>query len=303
MKEIHEIEEKLKTYCIIRRPEDIIESRENLVGLDGALSQLRGLAEAVKKTEIFARGDLPFKANLLLYGPPGVGKTVVTRIAAKEAGIALIEVQIATMIESRLGETNKNFLRLFRLLKQYVQFAPAMLFFDEIDAIARERDDPTEVGEMKRLVTQILTEIDHISYQNLPVLVVGATNHPEILDSAVWRRFTFNIEIGYPDDYLRESMILNLIDRTKKAGFEVHISPQYLIKITEGATGADLERMFTIFIINALTQGLSVIDNSFIDRYSDMILKTKSHEDNYKKKFKASFVTQPFNLKNIKTLD
>ncbi|MFW9996359.1 MAG: AAA family ATPase [Candidatus Odinarchaeota archaeon] len=301
MKEVHELEEKLKAYCIIRHPEDIVESRENLVGLEGPLSQLRALAEAVKKTEIFARGSLPFKANLLLYGPPGVGKTVVTRIAAKEANIALIEVQIATLIESRLGETNKNFLRLFRLLKEYARFSPAMLFFDEIDAIARERDDVTEVGEMKRLVTQILTEIDHIGYQNLPMIVIGATNHPEILDSAVWRRFTFNIEIGYPDEYLRENLILNLIERTKKAGFEVHVSSQYLVKITEGATGADLERMFTIFIINALTQGLSVIDNSFIDRYSDMILKTKTHAS--RRKIKTSVTAQPFNLKNIRTLD
>ncbi|MHA1169064.1 MAG: AAA family ATPase [Candidatus Hodarchaeales archaeon] len=291
MNEFHQIKDEISEFCVIRLPEEIVES-ENLVGLNETLEQLK-----------FARGKIPFKANVLLYGPPGTGKTALARMVAKESGIDLIDVRTGSLIDPKLGKSLKNIRKLFNLLRNYASHSPAIVLLDDLDALLRERNDPTEVSELKRAVSHVLTELDDISYQNIPLLVIGTTNHPELLDSAVWRRFTFNIKLGYPDSYTRENIILNLVERTKKAGFEVHITPQYLVKVTEGATGADLERLFTIFIINALNQGLKVIDNSFIDHYSEMILKTKTHEDNFKKRIKSDISTKPFNLSSIKTLE
>jgi len=134
----------------------------------------------------------PMKA-LLFKGPPGVGKTMACQWLARELGLPLLTLDLATVMSSLLGKTGAN----VRAVIDYGRESPCVLLLDEFDSIAKRRDDDRDVGELKRLVTVLLQAIDEWPSTSL---LVAATNHPELLDPAVWRRFDLQVDFDLPSE-------------------------------------------------------------------------------------------------------
>jgi SpoVK/Ycf46/Vps4 family AAA+-type ATPase len=133
--------------------------------------------------------------SVLFVGPPGVGKSVAARWIAESLSVPLLTLDLSSVMSSYLGKTGSN----VRGVLEYAKKTKGLLFLDEFDAIAKKRDDNSDVGELKRLVTVLLQEIDDWPSGNL---LIAATNHPELLDSAIWRRFdrVLNFPLPSADD-------------------------------------------------------------------------------------------------------
>ena len=153
------------------------------------------LIEEQHRASVLRAHGLEPRHRLLLVGPPGNGKTSLAHSLAFELSLPLFTVRYDAVVTSYLGETAQRLRRLF----DFVRTEPCVLFFDEFDAIGKERGDLHETGEIKRVVTTLLLQLD-----DLPpyCVLVGATNHPELLDRATWRRFEMKLEIGKPSDDL-----------------------------------------------------------------------------------------------------
>ncbi|MFN3275434.1 MAG: AAA family ATPase [Paracoccus sp. (in: a-proteobacteria)] len=149
------------------------------------------LIEEQRRADLLRVHGLEPRHRMLLVGPPGNGKTSLAEALAYELALPLFIVRYDAVITSYLGETAQRLRKLF----DYVKTEPCVLFFDEFDAIGKERGDLHESGEIKRVVTTLLLQLDDLpSY----CVLVGATNHPELLDRATWRRFEVKIELGTP---------------------------------------------------------------------------------------------------------
>jgi len=129
--------------------------------------------------------------TLLLIGPPGNGKTSLAEVIASELSLPLLSVRYDAIVDSFLGETANRFRRLI----DYVAANPSVLFFDEFDAVGKDRGDSQETGEIKRVVSSLLVQLDRLPSHSV---VICATNHPELLDKAVWRRFEVRVEVPLP---------------------------------------------------------------------------------------------------------
>ncbi len=134
---------------------------------------------------------LDISNSLLLYGPPGCGKTNTAYMIAKNLNLPLVITRLDSLISSYLGTTSKNIRQVFEFADKY----PCVLFLDEFDAIAKARDDNNELGELKRIVNSLLQNIDNL---NKDSIVIAATNHEMLLDSAVWRRFNYKLKLDIP---------------------------------------------------------------------------------------------------------
>lgn len=147
-----------------------------------------------------AEHNLPAANRLLLCGPPGCGKTMTANAISHELGLPMAYVRLDGLVSSYLGQTSVNLRKVFTS----VGTMPIVLFLDEFDAIAKKRDDGNEMGELKRVVTALLQNFD-----NMPdnVFLIAATNHEHLLDPAIWRRFNYVINFGYPDDEQRAELI------------------------------------------------------------------------------------------------
>jgi SpoVK/Ycf46/Vps4 family AAA+-type ATPase len=144
--------------------------------------------------------------RILLSGPPGNGKTSFAESIAEALNLPFFVVRYDSLIGSYLGETNTRLRKLF----DYVRTQPSVLFFDEFDAIGKERGDTHETGEIKRVVSFLLMQLDQLpSY----VIVVAATNHAELLDRAVWRRFQLRLGFPTPDQNMLAAYVDRLIDQ------------------------------------------------------------------------------------------
>ncbi len=150
------------------------------------------LVEEQQRADLLRAHGLEPRHRVLLVGPPGTGKTTLAEAIAESAGVPLFVVRYAMMIGSYLGETATRLKRLF----DYARTTPCVLFFDEFDAIGKERGDIHETGEIKRVVTALLMQVDDLpSY----TIIAAATNHPELLDRASWRRFQLRLPLPLPD--------------------------------------------------------------------------------------------------------
>ncbi len=164
---------------------------ENIILSQPVQNMLDDFMDTIKSKEKMLSLGLNFRTTLLLYGPPGCGKTSAAKYLASELGLPLITARFDTLISSLLGNTAKNIHQIF----EYAKKQPCVLFLDEFDAIAKARDDAHELGELKRVVNSLLQNIDDFSEEGI---LVAATNHSQILDSAVWRRFQSIIELPLP---------------------------------------------------------------------------------------------------------
>ncbi len=168
-----------------------------------ALSQF--VEEFKKSDQLILSGVMPAN-SLLMYGPPGCGKSSAAKLIASMLQLPLVTAQLDSLVSSLLGSTAKNIRKVFEYAKQ----KPCVLFLDEFDVIAKMRDDKNELGELKRVVNSLLQNIDQFGSNSI---LIAATNHDQLLDSAVWRRFATTLRIDFPDaDGVEAILRLNLDD-------------------------------------------------------------------------------------------
>lgn len=154
-----------------------------------ALQQI--ISERQRDEELQRQGLTPTR-SIIFTGPPGVGKTLAARWIARELHRPLLTLDLSAVMSSFLGRTGAN----VRHVLDYAKSVRAVLLLDELDSIAKRRDDSTDVGELKRLVTVLLQEIDDWPATSL---LIAATNHANLLDPAVWRRFEMRVEFPMPN--------------------------------------------------------------------------------------------------------
>lgn len=217
---------------------------DSVVLSSAARETLRLLVEDVRAREEFASWGLPPKRKVLFFGPPGCGKTVTARAVAGELGIPLLYVRFDALISSYLGETAGNMRRLF----DFASSRPWVVLLDEFDAVGKSRDDATEHGELKRVISSLLQLMDGMSG---PSLLIAATNHEHMLDPALWRRFDEIARFDPPDNHQRLAQL-----RKFMGGFP-HEEPDLrrLAGDTDGLTGSDLERVAVEAIKQAILGG------------------------------------------------
>src|ERR1700690_3905253 len=150
------------------------------------------LIEEQRRKELLRSYGLEPRHRVLLSGPPGNGKTSAAEAIATELLVPLFAVRYEAVIGSFLGGTRGRLTRLF----DFGRTRRCVLFFDEFETLGKERGDTHETGEIKRVVSSLLMQVDSLPSH---VVVVGATNHPELLDRAVWRRFQVRIELPQPN--------------------------------------------------------------------------------------------------------
>jgi SpoVK/Ycf46/Vps4 family AAA+-type ATPase len=153
---------------------------------------LNQLVQERRNLDALLRAGLQPTRTALLIGPPGVGKTMAARWLARELGRPLLILDLAAVMSSYLGRTGTN----LRHVLEYAKTIDCVLLLDEVDAIAKRRDDRAEIGELKRLVTVLIQQIDDWPSTGL---LMAATNHPDLLDPAIWRRFELTIDFPLPD--------------------------------------------------------------------------------------------------------
>jgi SpoVK/Ycf46/Vps4 family AAA+-type ATPase len=173
--------------------------------------------------------DLAGTMSLLMYGAPGTGKSRLARYIANELGLDLYVARLDGLISSFLGSTAKN----IRALFDFAAKTPCVLFLDEFDAIAKVRGDDQEMGELKRVVNSFLQNLDTLGGQSI---VLAATNHENLLDAAVWRRFTYRVSLALPDVGQRQRMWGDFLGPLSFSERDLTV----LADLSEGFTGSDI---------------------------------------------------------------
>ena len=164
---------------------------ENLILSEPVKLKLQDFLDTIRHKKTMDDMGLEFAQSLLLYGYPGCGKTTAASYIASQMQLPLVTARLDTLISSLLGATAKNIHKIFEFAKRQ----PCVLFLDEFDAIAKARDDQHELGELKRVVNSLLQNIDDYCSDGI---LIAATNHQELLDDAIWRRFQTVIEMDRP---------------------------------------------------------------------------------------------------------
>jgi SpoVK/Ycf46/Vps4 family AAA+-type ATPase len=154
-------------------------------------TQLQELVEEQHRAELLHAHNLRARNRILLAGPPGNGKTTLAEALAFELMYPLVVIRYETLVGSYLGETSSR----LKSVLDYARTQRCVLFFDEFETLGKERGDTHETGEIKRVVSTLLLQLDEMPDY---VVVVAASNHPELLDKAVWRRFQLRIELPTP---------------------------------------------------------------------------------------------------------
>ena len=209
-----------------RRLEDIVLSDENC-SLFEELLQEHHRGEVLKTHGLFPAD------RVLFCGPPGCGKTLGAEVLASELGLPLAEIRIDSVISSYLGETAANLRQVF----DFISTVPMVVLFDEFDALAKERADEADHGELKRVVNAFLQMLDGYEGKSL---LVAATNHEDMLDSAVWRRFD-EVLIFEPPNLEQIKKLLSIKLRGIRREFDVQDCR--VAGLFKGMSYADIERV------------------------------------------------------------
>lgn len=171
-------------------------------------------------------------SSCLIYGAPGTGKTHLAKWIAKQIGLPVVLARLEGLMSSYLGTTSRNIGNLFAFANRY----KCVLLLDEFDAIAKLRNDPQEVGEVKRVVNTLLQSLDSRHEKGF---TIGVTNHESLLDPAIWRRFDIQIEIPKPSPEVMITLLKKFLNPLEFTESEV----KFLAWCVEGSSGADAEML------------------------------------------------------------
>jgi len=239
----------------VRDQTDIVLSDENRSVLQETLmEQNRG--------ELLASYGLRPISRLLFCGPPGCGKTLAAEVLASELGLQLATVRFDAVVSSFLGETASNLRKVF----DFLATQKVVALFDEFDAIGKEREDPTEHGELKRVVNSFLQMVD--AYRG-PSLLVAATNHERVLDRAIWRRFDEVLFFDKPNlEQIRQLLQVKL----RGVRYDLPLADSGFLNHLTGFTQAAIERV----LIRAI-KAMALKGRQFLT--IDLVSEARERED------------------------
>jgi hypothetical protein len=228
---------------IISAPDEVEPSLSDLVCTEQQSGIPAKVRTALLHRELLRSHRIYELGKLLFVGPPGTGKTTLALALSRELHMPVLEVRLSMVTSQYLGETSKNIDRIFEFAKR---IAPAILFIDEFDFVAKSRitDDH---GAMKRAVNMLLKNIDRISLVRDGVILIAATNHPQLLDGAAWRRFDEVVEFFLPDEETRRAILGRV---TGPFPWDGDLGE--LARRTEGFSGADLRVLVKEALLSSL---------------------------------------------------
>ena len=261
----------------------------DVAGADEEKEELEEIVEFLKSPARFNELGARIPKGVLLVGPPGTGKTLLARAVAGEAGVPFFSISGSDFVEMFVGVGASRVRDLFDEAKKA---SPAIIFIDEIDAVGRQRGAGLGGGhdEREQTLNQLLVEMDGFG-ANEGVIVMAATNRPDILDKALLRpgRFDRQITVNYPDVKGRED-ILKVHSRSKPLGPDVSL--ETIAKSTAGFTGADLENLLNEAALLAARKGLKAITQEQIEEATIKVVmgtEKKSHVVKDKDKWITSY--------------
>lgn len=204
---------------------------EQLILPDNLIHSCRELIEEQMRSDLLRSYGLEPRNKMLLVGPPGNGKTSLAEAIAEALMVPLLTVKYESIVGAYLGETANKLVKLF----DYAKTRQCVLFFDEFETIGKERGDQHETGEIKRVVSSLLLQIDALpSY----VVIIAATNHETLLDKAAWRRFQLKLELPKPS---RSKLELWFSQFEKRINFKFGLEANTLAKHLLGRSYGEAE--------------------------------------------------------------
>ena len=223
-------------------------------------NKIKNFVNGVKHSNDLLKAGVDSQNTLLLYGTPGGGKTSVAKYIAQQTNLPLVIARFDAIVSSLLGNTAKNIRKIF----EFADNKPCILFLDEFDAIAKARDDQYELGELKRVINSLLQNIDRFSKNNI---LIAATNHPELLDKAIWRRFNTVIEIGKPLDEEISALLHTYLKNHKTILLDDKKRTDKIVKLLNGKTPSDIRSI----VNNVIAK--SIINKSGTLTYEDLLIE------------------------------
>lgn len=227
---------------------DLVPEGEGLALNKEVMSQLEEIIAERERADELRRAGINPTRSLLLSGPPGVGKTMTARWLARALEVPLVSLDLSSVVSSYLGTSGRN----IKSVLDYAKSGPCILLLDEFDAIAKKRDDDADIGELKRIVNVILVELDRWPDTSL---LVAATNHPQLLDSAVERRFDRALSLPMPATEQRRAILKYLASGVQDVDDKVL---SCAVELTAGMTSSDLTRLWSLVRRRAILKDLPV---------------------------------------------
>ena len=223
---------------------------------------LRQIVNELEKESVLATYGLKPKRKILFFGSPGTGKTLTAKVLSSIIGYPLVFVRFESVISSYLGETASNLRKIF----DFIEKGKWVVLFDEFDIIGKQRDDPTEHGEIKRVVNNFMLMLENYEGDSL---IIAATNHPHLLDIGVWRRFDEIIYFDMPDKERRKKIFEKYLKVLKK---EKGIDLDKISEETEGFSGSDIEQACIDALRKTIVEGRDYI---VLPKLKEAILRQK----------------------------
>ncbi|HUT02603.1 MAG TPA: ATP-binding protein [bacterium] len=228
-------------------------SQDQIILNDETRKKIERILEEHRKSKQLADHGYRAKNKILFWGPPGCGKTFTARYVAHELGKHIGIIRLNAVISSFLGDTASHIQRVFDLATS----SPMVLLLDEVDAVAKDRDDPNDVGELKRVVNSLLQAMDF--FLSTQSLIIAASNHQYLLDPAAWRRFDDIVHFPMPGKDEREQHLRLLLN-----GVEFNGSFAHLAKMLHGISFADVEHITIDAVKTMILQGKRKLSSNII---------------------------------------
>ncbi|MGB9987213.1 ATP-binding protein [Salarchaeum japonicum] len=241
-----EEDEEMLDLVEVRAPSEIDVTMDDLVLTPEQEAEIGKVGKAIEHRDFLAEVGLYEIGKLLFVGPPGTGKTSTAKALAHSLDLPFVEVKLSMITSQYLGETAKNVDKVFEVARR---LSPCIFFIDEFDFVAKTRSSD-EHAAIKRAVNTLLKSIDEISLIRDEVLLIGATNHPDDLDSAVWRRFDEILAFPNPSEPMRADILRLITHDMEIEDFD----PDEIAAKTDGLTGSDLRLVMREAVLDALTE-------------------------------------------------
>ena len=228
-------------------------TRTTIILDDFVDKQIQEFINIVKHSAEIEMAGLSVNKTLLLYGAPGCGKTSIAHYISEQTNLPLVVARLDGLVSSLLGNTAKNIRKIFN----YAASLPCILFLDEFDAIAKARNDNHELGELKRVINSLLQNIDELPSS---CILIAATNHPELLDKAVWRRFLTRIEVGMPDATNRMKILKSHLENYDNSFCDDVVKMKIICDLMAKMSPSDISTVLTKLKLKGIITGNKQIE-------------------------------------------